>query len=132
MDTFRHDYVQEPEVWRIQGKACVFAHEILKAVKQQGTNTSGPRRYNYVTPQGKWDAVMTQEALFRQIDQLYINMLSAAPTLGFVYSTPAEFALFVNERAYKNIDSFKFGSELPFHKLNRRPPLSCLMRLARG
>jgi len=70
---------------------------------------------------------MTQEALFRQIDQLYINMLSAAPTLGFVYSTPAEFALFVNERAYKNIDSFKFGSELPFHKLNRRPPLSCLM-----
>ena len=39
--------------------------------------------------------------------------LSAAPTLGYEFSSPAEFALFINERVYQNIDTFKFGSELP-------------------
>ena len=73
--------------------------------------------WNYVTRQQKWDAVEKHEAEERQSGKLYINMLSAAPTLGYELSTPAEFALFINERAYNQIDSFQSGSGLPYSQI---------------
>ena len=79
-------------------------------------NNNAPQiqdNWEYVTREQKWDAVVNHEAQVRQSVKLYINMLSAAPTLGYEFSTPAEFALFINERVYQNIDTFKFGSELP-------------------